>query len=115
VLTRTLLLFVLLLTSCSEPDWPIPTGLTDEAAMKDALTKIVPAGTSITDAQERLQANGFACVYQWHAPLAGDQNVSYLYCHREEGTPIAQRSWQAAVMMKGVTVGDVRVKVGAAP
>ncbi len=80
--------------------------------MHEAIRAVVPPGSSITDAQERLQAAGFECVYQWHAPWGNDTNQTYLYCHREEGAWLTQRRWQVAVMMHGVTVGEVRVAGG---
>lgn len=74
--------------------------------------EVIPVGSSITDAQDRMQASGFECVFQWHGSWGGENNLNYLYCNRQDGGWMVQRVWQVAVMMQGVTVGDVRVATG---
>lgn len=111
-MTRLLLLLVcavLSLPACSRPDLPIPEGLSSDGALLEAIHRVVPPGISITDGQERMQASGFSCVYQWHAPLGLEQNRTYLYCRREEGAWTVTRRWDVVIIMNGVTVGDVRV------
>lgn len=111
-LLSLLLSAVLSLQACSRSDSPIPEGFSNGGALSEAIRRVVPPGISITDGQERMQASGFSCVYQWHAPLGQEQNQTYLYCRREEGTWTARRRWDVAIIMNGVTVGDVRVAEG---
>ncbi len=100
------------LQACSRSDSPIPEGVANEETLLEAVRRVVPVGMSITDGQERMHASGFSCVYQWHAPLGQEQNRTYLYCRREEGTWAVTRRWDVVIMMNGVTVGDVRVAEG---
>ncbi|GKS58672.1 hypothetical protein YTPLAS18_21990 [Nitrospira sp.] len=110
-MTRSLPIVLLtLLCACSPSERSIPEGLPSESALREAILKMVPMGSSITDAQERTQAAGFECVYQWHAPWRDEQNLTYLYCHRDEGLLFVQRRWEVAFIMQGVVVGEVRVK-----
>ncbi len=112
LLISLLLSVVLSLQACSRSDQPIPEGLSTDAALFEVIRRVIPPGTSITDGQDRMQASGFGCVYQWHAPWNGEQNLNYLYCSRDEsGWPTFKRV-NVAIMMKGVTVGEVRVVSG---
>lgn len=104
-----LLLLLLFLSGCSRPDRAIPEGLETDAAMQEAIRRVVPPETSITEAQARLQGSGFECVHQWHGSWGAEQNLNYLYCHRNEGVWASPRVWQVAIMMVGITVGEVRV------
>lgn len=105
----------LLLWACSRPDRGIPEGLQTESAMYDAVRRLVPPETSITEAQARMETNGFECVHQWHGSWGGAENVNYLYCHRREGGWDSPRTWQVAIMMAGITAEEVRVTASRAP
>ncbi len=80
--------------------------------MRDTVRRLVPLGSSITDAQEHMRESGFHCVYQWHGAWAGEQDLSYLLCRREEGGFRQTRVWEIAVLLSGITVGEVRVREG---
>lgn len=106
------LVFLLALVACSKPDWDIPSGLESEPAVQQRVLSVVPVGTPLIDAKQRMEANGFACVFQWHAIWNGQQNASYLYCHREEGGLMNARQWQVAFPIHAGTVMEALVVSG---
>lgn len=106
------LVFLLVLVACSKPDWDIPSGLESEPAVQQRVLSVVPVGTPLIDAKQRMEANGFACVFQWHAIWNGQQNASYLYCHREEGGLTNARQWQVAFPIHAGTVMEALVVSG---
>lgn len=106
------LVFLLALVACSKPDWDIPSGLESEPAVQQRVLSVVPVGTPLIDAKQRMEANGFACVFQWHAIWNGQQNASYLYCHREEGGLTNARQWQVAFPIHAGTVMEALVVSG---
>ena len=106
------LVFLLFLVACSKPDWDIPSGLESEPAVQQRVLSVVPVGTPLIDAKQRMEANGFACVFQWHAIWNGQQNASYLYCHREEGGLTNARQWQVAFPIHAGTVMEALVVSG---
>jgi hypothetical protein len=106
-------LFMLALAACAKPDWDIPSGLESEPAVQERVTTVIPVGTPLVDAKQRMEANGFACVFQWHAIWEGKQDASYLYCHREEGGLTKARQWQVAFPIHAGTVMEALVAAGA--
>jgi hypothetical protein len=106
-------MFMLALVACSKPDWDIPSGLESEPAVQRRVLSVIPVGTPLIEAKQRMEANGFACVFQWHAIWEGKQDASYVYCHREEGGLTNARQWQVAFPIHVGTVMEALVVAGA--
>ena len=109
---RLAILLLILMSACSPSDRAFPESLTNDADLRAAIIKSVPIGSSVTDAQGRLEADGFHCVHQWHAPLGARQDLIYLYCRRDEGRFVSTRHRDVFVMIQGVIVDDIRVSSG---
>ncbi|MGE3152428.1 MAG: hypothetical protein AB7G48_09660 [Nitrospiraceae bacterium] len=103
---------MLALVACSMPDWDIPSGLESESAVRQRVLALIPVGTPLIDAKQRMESNGFTCVFQWHGLWDGRQDASYLYCHREEGGLIHARQWQVAFPIHTGTVMEALVVSG---
>jgi hypothetical protein len=105
-------ILILALVACSKPDWDIPSGLRSEPAVQQRVLAVVPIGTPLVDAKQRMEVNGFTCVFQWHAIWDGHQDASYLYCHREEGGLTNARQWEVAFPIHAGTVMEALVVAG---
>ena len=105
-------MFMLALVACSKADWDIPSGLESEPAVQQRVLSVIPVGTPLIEAKQRMEANGFGCVFQWHAIWEGKQDASYLYCHREEGGLTNARQWQVAFPIHAGTVMEALVVSG---
>lgn len=83
---------VWLLIYCSNPlpaiigkkIW-LTTDSTDSIALRDEVRRVIPIGSSITNAKWLLEINGFRCKYRQSSDptdgyLACDQTQSYLVC-----------------------------------
>lgn len=103
---------MLALVACSKPDWDIPSGLESEPAVRQRVLSVIPVGTPLIEAKQRMETNGFVCVFQWHAIWEGKQDASYLYCHREEGGLTHARQWQVAFPIHAGTVVEAWVVSG---
>ncbi len=98
-------------------------------AMKQELEKRIPVGSSITDAQRLLQANGFRCTIkqqQSFIELNDDElsdnksvvehgNIDFLFCDKRDDLLTNTRFWQAAVVHKNGVVSELLSSVDKSP
>jgi hypothetical protein len=78
-------------------------------AMLAAVRTLVPPGTSLTQAEEILQAEGFDCTFADDDPTVGD----CLRCTRVDSTgPLVSRRWTVRLPYRDGMVVDIRVESG---
>jgi hypothetical protein len=91
--------------------------LKEPAAMKSALVRLVPPGTSVAKARAAMEHEGFTVTEKRNARFAEQgklrESIDYLYCDRTEsaGFPI-ERRWQVALVNDGTQVTDILVSTG---
>jgi hypothetical protein len=92
--------------------------------MKQELLKSIPIGSSLTDAQKLMDANGFRCSKQEQGSFLEldtenmesgilHNNIKYLYCDKElSAESFCSRRWQIALVFDGNAVSDIIVSIG---
>jgi hypothetical protein len=92
--------------------------------MKQEILKSIPIGSSLTNAQKLMDANGFRCSKQEQGNFLEldtenmdygilHNNIKYLYCDKElSAESFCSRRWQIALVFDGNTVSDIIVSVG---
>ncbi|MBA4017689.1 MAG: hypothetical protein C0483_10995 [Pirellula sp.] len=84
-------------------------GITDVAAMRTAVTTLVPPGTSLAQAESRLTAEGFDCSFGYNAAA----NQDYLRCTRTDAeTLLISRRWIVTVSYRDGQTTSVEVRAG---
>jgi len=84
------------------------TGMQTAVEMKSSLDAAIPVGTSVSEAESRLNSRGFTVSRQINATWGDRKQVDYLYGDMSEGA-IVQRAWRVAVFhehgaVKGIDV-----------
>src|SRR5436305_5123993 len=85
-------------------------------AMQQELEKKIPIGSSIIDAQQILQANGFACSMKNQQSfievndknaVVEHKNIDFLFCDKQDRLLINARFWQVAVVHQNNLVSAI--------
>jgi hypothetical protein len=112
---RALILSVAAFLGCSRGS--ATRGLKDPSAMKIAVQRIVPTGTSLAQARDAMESEGFKVAAKQNAMFSEEgkvhKNIDYLYCDRTElaAFPV-ERRWQVALVNDGTQVTDILVSMG---
>ena len=105
------LVAVVILAAISYADWFAAhpghrtRGITNLRQMRAVVAETLPAGLSLTEAERRMEREGFRC---------SKSSSNELYCDRIEGglfSPV-KRKWQVIVSLKGDRVADATVTTG---
>jgi hypothetical protein len=112
---RAFILSLAALLGCSRDS--ATRGLKDPAAMKSALLRIVPPGTSLPKAREAMEHEGFTATEKQDASFAEQgklhNKIDYLYCDRTESAKFpVERRWQVALVSDGAQVINILVSMG---
>lgn len=115
MILRAFVLFLDALFGCSRDS--ATRGLKDPVAMKAALVRIVPPGTSIGKAREAMEHEGFKVTEKRNASFAEQgrvhEKIDYMYCDRTETASFSiERRWQVALINDGARVTDILVSMG---
>lgn len=90
-------------------------------AMKQEIEKYIRIGSSIENAKQIMERNGFKCRFVERGSFAemGDDerfvrrhdNADFLHCDKEKGGFICSRRWQVAIVHKDGIVSDIFVSI----
>ena len=92
--------------------------------MRRELEKQIPIGSSITGAQQILQANGFRCTLKQqqsfvemtdNKSILEHSNIDFLLCDKSDHLLVNTRFWQVAVLHQGGVVVDLLSTVAKSP
>lgn len=68
----------------------VTAGISDEAAMRTAVARLVPLGSSLTEAEALMKAEGFDCSFGYNTTA----NQDYLRCTRSDAESLlVSRRW----------------------
>lgn len=89
---------------------------------KQGILKKIPIGSSIEEAQNIMEANGFICKKKEGGAFSEQDNdgkatihkgIDYLYCDKEmPESPYCVRRWQVAIVDSNGVVSDILVSTG---
>jgi hypothetical protein len=69
----------------------------DRAAFRQAVLALVPEGTAITEAKERMEREGFTCTYTINPNLSAPLMLTFLDCHWSSSErPLCAGEWPAS-------------------
>jgi hypothetical protein len=108
------LLPIIALINCG-PDNEIFILCSDSVRVKESIQRIIPAGSSVSQAIRIMEKNNFTCSRRINSVFSENGKVTpkmdFIYCDREEGLIISER-WQAAIVYDGDRVRRIHVSYG---
>jgi hypothetical protein len=92
----------------------VTRGIKEPALMTQTISKHIPAGTTLDQAQRWMEREGFRCSRKSNSEFAAlEGRRDYLYCDRSEGEMASvDRRWQVALVHRGGKIVDVSATTG---
>lgn len=91
----------------------------DENLMKNEIRKIIPEGSSITEAQNILQLNGYQCGYFKESDAVDtiesnrtSKDADYLFCYLQISRLVCAQTYKPSIYYKDERVTQVDIKLG---
>jgi len=97
--------------ACARQPTLAPASSKDQ--MRSSVEALVPVGTAVAVAQEKMVREGFGCEVKRDASFDGREKGDFLYCVRSDGAGASvQRRWQIAFALQNGRVAGVALNQG---